>query len=74
MALYLRKGSKYVEWHIGEPLPFVPNRMTEIMADGDELDLILSAMDPAYGPHGSYPRSSTLPNLLPGMPRSGSSE
>lgn len=34
------------EWHVGEPVPTIPSgtNVVKFQADGDELDLILSAM------------------------------
>jgi hypothetical protein len=33
-----------ISWHVGEPLPPMPARVVRFQADGDELQMILCAM------------------------------
>lgn len=33
------------QWHVGEPLPTIQGRVVTFQADGEELDLILAALD-----------------------------
>lgn len=50
MAMFVTKTSntkEYSEWHVGEPLPWhiLRNRIITFQADGDELELIIRAME-----------------------------
>jgi len=63
MAAYIKNGQSggpenWRGWHVGEPIPdFGPGRIyvMTIQADGDELDLILTAMKNLHlRQHGSY--------------------
>ena len=40
-----KKGTIVLEWHVGEPVPANLPRVVTFQADGDELELILHAMD-----------------------------
>jgi hypothetical protein len=46
MSLYIKFDKGWFEWHFGEPVPPMPSRVVTFQADGDELDMILSAMKP----------------------------
>jgi hypothetical protein len=39
------QGKALAQWHIGEPLPIVAGRVVTIQADGDELDIIIDALE-----------------------------
>lgn len=47
MALYIKQddGSQWYEWHTGEPIPPITSRVVIFQADGDELTMILAAMN-----------------------------
>lgn len=38
------RGAITAQWHVGEPLPALSNRVVVFQADGDELELLLRAM------------------------------
>lgn len=38
------KGNVIAEWHVGEPMPALYDRVLYFQADGDELDLLLAIM------------------------------
>lgn len=38
----------FKEWHLGDPLPDIADRIVEIQADGDELALLTVAMEMSH--------------------------
>ena len=43
MALYIKKDGAWLEWHLGQKVPVLPN-VIELQADGDELEVIIEAL------------------------------
>ena len=52
------------EWHIGDPMPFVPptTRIMSFQADGEELKLILSAMKRSGHIGDTFSEPGSTPN------------
>lgn len=49
------------QWHVGEPFPSVLGRVVTFQADGDELDLILAALERrTANPLPEQPRTQLL--------------
>ena len=42
--MYIVQGSNAQQWHTGEPIPKITDRVVVFQVDGDELQLILNAM------------------------------
>ena len=44
MSLFIGIRKNGVQWHLGESVPEISNRVVVFQADGDELEMILDAM------------------------------
>ena len=51
MSLGINLNGYWREWHVGEPVPKEFGRVVQFQADGDELDLIVDAMQASRGEH-----------------------
>ena len=44
MGLFIGIRKNGIQWHLGESVPEISNRVVVFQADGDELEMILDAM------------------------------
>jgi hypothetical protein len=62
LSLRGSKDATWQTWHVGEPFPVITKRVVTFVADGDELAVILSALNAASGKAKEAAHSQPLQN------------